>query len=96
MKASQLARRLEGMSDLIYREMVKVERLAERISNLCDKCGDVDVPDVEDRVYRTREVAKASGAIGKAGTIIGGIEELLQEAVDLLDDGRVFLEAVDP
>lgn len=95
MRASQVARRIDWLTENLYREMIKVEKLAERASGYVEACHDLEVPDGVDRAFRINELHGATGLINQAWTMIAGIEDALQSAVLLLEDAQEKLIDVD-
>lgn len=94
MNAGQLIRRLEGLSDQLYREMIRLEKLEDRVGDYIDACDGINVPDSPD--YRERITARdtARKGLDRLKWILAGLNEPLQEAVAVIGDTQETLDVL--
>jgi len=91
-RARQLVRRLEGLSDQIYREMIRLDKLEDRVGDYIDACDQIPLPDGIDYQERVAAQDVARKALDRLKWTLAGLSEPLQEAVAIIGDTQEALE----
>ena len=96
MNAQQLIRRLEGFSDQLYREIIRLEKLEDRVGDYIDACDRIRIPhnNRHSRTPSTQESARTK--LDQLKWVLSSLNEPLQEAAAIVADAQEDLALLIP